>query len=213
MSDYRLLRMLVEFIVGAIRKSELSLQQAAGLLWDHPQRCAELFSVLGVLEKRIGHLGSPLAGFPDVPLQVHARYSRIEILAAFGVSKVHSWREGVHWAKDARADIFAFTADKTGKHFSPTTRYRDYAISRDFLHWESQSTTRQASPTGQRYINHTALGSAVMVFGRERSDDRAFYFLGPASYVSHEGDKPMAMTWRLHTPLSGDLFSAFAVAL
>ena len=211
--DLRLLRMLIESTAGSLQGVTLSLQEAAQFLWAHPQRRVELVSVLGVLDRRRSHLGHPLSGHPEIPLQVHARYSRIEILAAFGVSQVHSWREGVYWAKGARADIFAFTADKTSKHFSPTTRYRDYAINRDLLHWESQSTTPHSSPTGQRYINHAALGSHVMVFGRERSDDRAFYFLGPASYVSHQGEKPMSITWRLQTPLSGDLFSAFAVAL
>ncbi len=79
---------------------------------------------------------------PDVPLQVHARYSRIEILAAFGIgdgAKVVEWREGVYDAKSAGADILAFTLDKSTGKFSPTTRYRDYAISPSLIHWESQS--------------------------------------------------------------------------
>ena len=52
-----------------------------------------------------------------------------------------------------------------------------------------------------------------MLFARLRTDDRAFSFLGPADYVSHEGEQPMAVTWRLHVPLPGDLFAAFAAAV
>jgi len=52
-----------------------------------------------------------------------------------------------------------------------------------------------------------------MLFARGRSDERAFYFLGPASYVSHEGEMPMAITWRLGWALPGDLFAAFAAAV
>ncbi len=52
-----------------------------------------------------------------------------------------------------------------------------------------------------------------MMFARERSDDRAFYFLGPATYVKHESEQPMAITWRLQKPLPGDLFAAFAAAV
>ncbi|MBX7184809.1 MAG: hypothetical protein K1Y01_06635 [Vicinamibacteria bacterium] len=48
------------------------------------------------------------------------------------------WREGVH--REEHGDLFAFTLDKTSGHFSPTTLYRNYAISRDLIHWESQST-------------------------------------------------------------------------
>lgn len=52
-----------------------------------------------------------------------------------------------------------------------------------------------------------------MLFARLRTDERAFYFLGPATYVKHEGELPMAVTWRLHHPLSGDLFASFAAAV
>ena len=52
-----------------------------------------------------------------------------------------------------------------------------------------------------------------MLFARLRSDERAFWFLGPASYVKHEGERPMAITWRLTHSLPGDLFAQFAAAV
>jgi hypothetical protein len=73
--------------------------------------------------------------------------------------------------------------------------------------------TRTDSETGRRYQSHVALGSAVMLFARLRSDDRAFWFLGPATYVQHDGELPMAVTWRLQYPLPGDLFATFAAAV
>jgi hypothetical protein len=109
--------------------------------------------------------------------------------------------------------LFAFTLDKTTGQFSPTTRYRDYAISRELIHWESQSITRADSETGQRYRRHKELGTSVMLFARLRSDDRVFWFLGPASCVSHESELPMAITWRLQHLLPGDLFAQFAAAV
>ena len=153
---------------------------------------------------------------PDVALQIHARYTRLEILAAFGVgdsAKVAPWQTGVYWAKEAKGDLLAFTLDKTTGQFSPTTRYRDYAISPNLIHWESQSVTRAESETGGRYQRHAQLGTSVMLFARLRSDERAFYFLGPASYVKHESELPMAVTWRLEHSLPGDLFTAFAAAV
>jgi hypothetical protein len=57
-------------------------------------------------------------------------------------------------AARCETDLLAFTLDKSSGDFSPTTRYRDYAISRDLIHWESQSTTSLASKTGQRYLHH-----------------------------------------------------------
>jgi hypothetical protein len=52
-----------------------------------------------------------------------------------------------------------------------------------------------------------------MLFARLRSDDRAFWFLGPANYVKHESELPMAVTWRLAHSLPGDLFAQFAAAV
>ena len=52
-----------------------------------------------------------------------------------------------------------------------------------------------------------------MLFARHRTEERAFYFLGPATYVKHEGEQPMAVTWRLAHSLPGDLFAAFAAAV
>jgi superfamily II DNA or RNA helicase/HKD family nuclease len=212
----RLLRMLVAAVMGKALGKTTTLAEACALLWQHPQVLAELRELLGELAGRVDHLHHRLETRPDVPLQVHARYTRIEILAAFGLgdaAKVAPWQTGVYPAKKARADLLAFTLDKTSGNFSPTTRYRDYAISRELIHWESQSMTRAASETGRRYQNHVALGSSIMLFARLRSDERAFWFLGPATYVQHESEMPMAVTWRLHHPLPGDLFSCFAAAV
>ena len=52
-----------------------------------------------------------------------------------------------------------------------------------------------------------------MVFARLRDDDRSFHFLGPVHYVSHQGDMPMQVTWRLAQAIPGDLFADFAAAV
>jgi len=215
-SDRRLLRMIVAAIVDKAVSKSVSLEEGCVLLWDHPQVRAEVLALLDVLGNRVTHVPAALSSHPEVPLAVHARYTRIEILAAFGVgegAKVAPWQTGVYWAKEARADLLAFTLDKTSGQFSPTTRYRDYAVSRDLIHWESQSVTRADSDTGRRYQLHGELGSSIMLFARLRSDDRAFYFLGPASYVRHDSELPMAVTWRLAYTLPGDLFASFAAAV
>jgi hypothetical protein len=208
--------MLVASLTDRVIDKSTTLREALAILWAHPQVRAEIVDLLAVLSARVDHVHRALATHPDVPLEVHARYSRIEILAAFGVgdaAKVAPWQTGVYWAKDARADLLAFTLDKTSGQFSPTTRYRDHAISRELIHWESQSTTRADGDTGTRYQRHERLGTAIMLFARLRSDERAFWFLGPASYVRHEGELPMAITWRLHHALPGDLFASFAAAV
>ena len=37
--------------------------------------------------------------------------------------------------------------------------------------------------------------------------------IGPATFVKHEGEMPMAITWRLTCPLPAELFTAFAAAV
>jgi superfamily II DNA or RNA helicase/HKD family nuclease len=214
--EQRLMRMLVAQMLDQVDKAPDDWDAAADILWSHEsvrRELAELFEVLGT---RIAHLSSSVSGLPDVPLQVHAAYTRVEILAACGEarwSQLGAWREGVRFLSDIPVDLLVFTLNKTKGHFSPTTRYRDYAISRELIHWETQSMTRAASPTGRRYQEHVARGSSVLLFARQTTDERAFYFLGQARYVSHVGDAPMAVTWKLDQPMPGDLFQAFAAAV
>ena len=190
--------------------------EAAAALRAHPQVCSELAELLDELDAQVDHLQPMLSTAAHVPLHLHARYTRVEIQCAFddGASlRPPRWDSGVKWLPDEQTDVFTFTLDKTSGEFSPTTRYQDYAISPELIHWESQSTTSVASPTGQRYLHHEERGSNVVLFARLRADDRSFWCLGPATYVRHEGERPIAITWRLHHRLPADLFTAFAAAV
>jgi len=109
------------------------------------------------------------------------------------------------------------TLDKSGKTFSPSTRYRDYAISRHLFHWESQHTTGLHSPQGNRYLNQQAEGTRVLLAVREAKTDpwgstAPYMLLGPAEYVQHQGERPIAITWRLVNPIPADAFEAFKLA-
>lgn len=212
----RIARMLVASVCEQVLAKNDGLADGLTLLWQHPQVRAELIELFDVLAGRIDHIHFPLISHPDVPLQIHGKYTRVEMLAAFDprpIAKTQSWREGVSWLSQIRTDLMVFTLDKTIGQFSPTTRYRDFAISPERIHWESQSMVRADSPTGLRYRNQLTAGSHVMLFARENSEDRAFWFLGSADFVDYQGEKPMAITWKLHYTLPGDLFTAFAAAV
>ena len=196
-------------------KASASLADGLAQLWGHPQVRRELLELLSLLLPRVDHLHGCL-DMPDVPLAVHARYTRNEILAAFGVGtgvRPATWQSGVWWDPASRTDILAFTLDKSAGSFSPTTRYRDYAISPEFIHWESQSMTSLESDTGRRYVTQAEGRTNVVLFARLSTADRAFWCLGPATYVSHEGERPIAITWQLHHRLPGDLFAEFRAAV
>ena len=120
-------------------------------------------------------------------------------------SKPNSVREGVKYLKDKKTDIFFITLNKSDKDYSPSTMYNDYSINETLFHWQSQSTTSDSSPTGQRYINQRKNGTKILLFVREFKKDGSeatpYTFLGNASYVSHEGSKPMNIVWKLEKPI------------
>lgn len=174
---------------------------------------AEIRSVIDLSFDAARHVTSPMLGdLAHVPLRIHARYQREEILAALDFPrKPNSFREGVWYSPEHNVDAFLITLKKSEADYSPTTMYADYPISPELFHWESQSTTSVQSPTGQRYLNGS---STVLFFVRhEQKDDfgtSPYLFLGPATYVDHTGDRPIAITWKLLTPLPTDFFSLTA---
>lgn len=178
----------------------------------NPRIYADLIELLRLKLEWTEEATEPLA-LPFVcPLELHADYSRDEALAALGVWTLASQREvreGVLYIENLPADVFFITLDKTEGDYSPSTMYEDYAISEDLFHWQSQSTTSVDSRTGQRYINHRDRGSHVLVLVRESKRQNGlacpYTFLGPASYVSHQGSRPMSIVWRLHHRLPARL--------
>ncbi|MFD0782533.1 DUF3427 domain-containing protein [Micromonospora azadirachtae] len=176
-------------------------------------RCDELRQVAEVLRERIHRVTEPI-GLGKVPLRVHARYSRNEACAAFGMPNPGSLREGVKWLPNEQADLFFVTLVKSEQHYSPTTMYADRAITETLFQWDSQSTTSSASATGQRYINHEKLGSMVHLFVRETkvADGNLgappYTYAGPMTYESHTGDRPMRVLWRLQHALPADMYAA-----
>ena len=147
-------------------------------------------------------LSTPSHVVPACPLDLHCSYSRDQILVGLGFMKPTTVREGVKWLEDRNVDVLLNTLNKSEKDYSPTTMYQDYAVNERLFHWQSQSTTSDVSPTGQRYINHKKRGSHVLLFAREYAKNKfgitdTFTFLGLVDYVSHEGSKPMSILWRL----------------
>jgi superfamily II DNA or RNA helicase/HKD family nuclease len=175
----------------------------------------ELRSVVDIAFESARHETVSLSGaLANVPLQVHARYQREEILAALDFPRnPNSMREGVWYSRPQNIDLLLVTLKKAESDYSPTTMYRDYPISPTLFHWESQSTTSLASETGRRYVSG---GSTVLLFAREEPKDEfgtsSYLFLGEGRYVSHEGERPIAITWALSHAMPTDFFTSATVA-
>ncbi|NEB04776.1 DEAD/DEAH box helicase [Streptomyces sp. SID13726] len=198
---------------------------AAGLesLREQQALRSELRQVLDHVMGQADHFPITLEGaHSHIPLKIHSAYNRSEILAALGVARLNgqmpgSFAQGVLWDQPNQTDALLITLEKNEKDFSPTVRYKDYALSPSLFHWESQSTTAETSPTGLRYQEHVQRGSHVLLFMRRYKDTdigkaQPWMLLGPATYVRHEGSKPMAITWQLHHDLPADVWSYSAIA-
>ncbi len=184
------------------------------------QRAAQNRSVLSDMEEildwadgesRVG--SSPVALPFDCLLELHATYGSDEIKATLGGASFESAGvTGVGWLHFPKIKTFAslVTFQKTEKEFSPSTMYQDYPISRDLLHWESQSQTSQGSETGQNLIHHLERGYTMLFFARSRKKlsgaTAPFTYLGPAAHVSHQSERPIQMIWKLTHPMPVEMF-------
>jgi len=177
-------------------------------LWSHPHYRDEALQLLDLLHDQSRALTS---AYDVEPLQVHAMYSLVEVMAAFDVrtSRGAAYRPqaGVYYAKHAKTDLFFVTLEKSEKHYTPTTLYKDYPISPTLFHWETQSSCHPGTPTGRRYteISRDSEHRALLFVRRTRKDDRGetspYLFLGRCFYVSHKDERPMAITWELENAL------------
>jgi hypothetical protein len=164
---------------------------------------AELGELAALLEDRAPHLPTVLSDLPEVPLDVHATYTRNEIAEAFGL-KGAGWITGVRYDEQTNTDLLLVTLNKSEEHYTPTTMYRDYVISRDRFHWESQSGASQHTGAGKRYVGRS---SRILLFMRfERTDP--YLFIGQGDLESATGNRPVAITWKLRTPLPEGVFQA-----
>ncbi|MEU5861675.1 DUF3427 domain-containing protein [Nonomuraea sp. NPDC047529] len=222
--DLERLAFLTEVLAGRAPRSPRELRLMAMLdvmLWGGTEptsgmearfarltgaRAAELSELADVLRSGLRHVVPPLD--PVVPLHVHARYSKNEVLAAFGIDRPAHMREGVKYVQAHQADLFFVTVDKSEDHYSPTTLYHDRAISEDLFQWESQSTLRSSAATARRYMTGA---STVHLLVRQSKRDEGlgappYTYAGPMRYVSHEGERPVRFVWRLDHRLPPEVF-------
>jgi hypothetical protein len=199
-------RMLLMFLWTIWDKESLDIDECLLKISAAPHQRQEIIDILTYNLENIDFIEHQLEIEEECPLAVNSTYTRDQILIALDYYSPNTVRQGVLYLNDRKVDVLFNTINKSEKQYSPSTMYEDYAIDDQHFHWQSQSRTTPKSPTGRRYIKHQQYGSRVYLFVREyksnQYDDVAPYtFLGPASYVSHIGTKPMSITWALKHPI------------
>jgi hypothetical protein len=169
----------------------------------------EIIEILELLIDRIDFKEIDIYLPYNQPLKVHARYTRDQILVAFGLSSFESKsssREGVANNTNINTELLFINLIKSEENFSPTTMYDDYAINETLFHWQSQNAAGPNTPKGISYINHQEDGKRIMLFVREKNEDEfgntmGYVFVGDANLKEHYGAKPMNIKWELNEPL------------
>jgi superfamily II DNA or RNA helicase/HKD family nuclease len=215
-AEQRLARMLY-FSLWSDGGGFTSVEAGLGALSHEQATRRELTTVIDISFDAARHEALELASsWSQVPLKVHARYQREEILGALDFPRMpNSMREGVWYSAELNVDCLLMTFKKSEADYSPSTMYADYPISPTLFHWESQSTTSADSPTGRRYLS--GLGT-VLLFARHEPRDEfgtsPYLFLGEGHYVEHTGSRPVAITWQLDHPMPIEFFNvASAIAM
>lgn len=169
----------------------------------------ELLDVLNWQLAQTKHEQPLMDNLSDVPLRLHARYAREQILVAFGATTFERQppaREGVFVVSEENIELMFVTLNKNEQQFSPTTMYHDYAINEILFHWQSQNSARPDRGRGLDYIQHKTTGKRLFLFVREQTKDEygrtlGFVNYGEVEYVSHTGSQPMNITWKLNSPM------------
>jgi hypothetical protein len=108
--------------------------------------------------------------------------------------------------------VLFVTLEKSEDDYSPTTMYRDYALSPRQFHWQSQSGTAPDDVKGRRHTQHREDGVEPLLFVRRtKKDDRnetvPYVFAGPAELAEWTGERPMTIVWNLVHEMPAWLFS------
>ncbi|MDA6070470.1 DUF3427 domain-containing protein [Flavobacterium sp. AC] len=178
----------------------------------------EIIEVLEILIDRIDFKEIEIKLPYDQPLRLHARYTRDQILVAFGLSnfeKKSSSREGVAENVNLNTELLFINLIKSEENFSPTTMYDDYAISETLFHWQSQNSSRPDIGRGLSYIKQQENDKKILLFIREKANDEkgntmGYVFIGEGNFKEYEDQKPMNIKWELNEPMPNYLWKESA---
>lgn len=179
---------------------------------QHPTIAAELVELSALLQARSTLGAHPVPGLEDTPLCLHAAYGVREILTAVGwltASRRVPFQAGTLSLLSRKTELLFVTLDKS-EGYHDRIAYHDYAISAERFHWQSQNSAGTDTPGGRRYLESVTNGWQFQLFVRPRKGE-AYRACGPVALESAEGDRPMNIIWKMHTPLPARLFREFSV--
>ena len=187
-----------------------SVENGLRIFGEHQCFVEELRELLDYIVNNLNVNTRLIPELGGLPLELFGCYSRYEQLIIFGETtdqQMMSERSGVHKINRLNTDLLWVTLNKSDKDFSERTQYNDYAISESLFHWQSKNDESHTN-SGSRYVRQKENHKTFLLFVRENKKDgygltEPYYFLGPVTYRSSQGDQPMSITWEMkyHMPV------------
>ena len=221
--DEKLMLLMLHYDVWQNAGGFDSLEESIKTIGSNGILVQEIIEVLELLEDRIDFKEIDISLPYSQPLKVHARYTRDQILVAFGMNtfeKPSSNRIGVGVAenKAINTELLFINLIKSEENFSPTTMYDDYAVNESLFHWQSQNQAGPETNKGLSYIYHSENSKNILLFVREKNKDEfgstmGYVFVGYGQLKDYYGSKPMSINWHLKEPLPNYLWKDAAKLL
>jgi superfamily II DNA or RNA helicase/HKD family nuclease len=200
----------------------LSIAEGIDYVRDRPLVVSEYLSVMQAAKLRMHKMTYPVIfKKAEIPVQAHAHYTRDELLGVFewarlkgnpirgdGTKTTRSkgHQVGVEYLKEIDTDLLIVNLVKEESKFSVSTRYKDFALTKDIFCCDSQNKDSVDTVAGVRYINQRTSRHDVVIAMREKSDGGTFMIVGLADYLDHSGNNPISLKWKLRHPLDAESF-------
>jgi superfamily II DNA or RNA helicase len=216
--EEKLMLLMLHYDIWQNAEGFKSIEESIKAIGNNKILVDEIIEILEVLIDKMDFKEVDIKLPYSQPLKIHSRYTRDQILAAFGLStfeKKSSNREGTAENKELNTELLFINLIKSEENFSPTTMYDDYAISELLFHWQSQNAAGPETSKGLSYIKHQDNKKRILLFVREKANDEygntmGYVFIGEGNLKEHYGSKPMSIKWELNEPMPHYLWNEAA---
>jgi superfamily II DNA or RNA helicase len=208
-NEEQIMLLMIHYDIWQNAGGFISLEESIKEIGKNKILVKEIIEVLEYLIEKIDFKEIDIDLPYSQPLKLHSRYTRDQILVAFGFSTFSiksSNREGIAENKQQNTEILFIDLVKSEADFSPSTMYNDYAINELLFHWQSQNSSKPELGRGLSYIQQIENNKQILLFVRENAKNEykntmGYVFVGKAKFVNSEGEKPMNITWELNEPM------------
>jgi superfamily II DNA or RNA helicase/HKD family nuclease len=204
---------MLAYQIYAQHKHAIGPEKFAANLRENPLMKSELAALAELLDDATTLEARPIPNTPESwPLSLHAAYQQREILTAVGWLRADRrvpFQAGCLAIPEHKTELLFVTLDKS-EGYHERIAYRDYAISPELFHWQTQNSAGPNTMAGKRYLESPINGWQFQLFVRE-DKSHPYRALGPVVLEKWEGNRPMSITWRLGEMLPIELFKKYSV--